>query len=234
MSRPIPETSIAAAIESERGTKRSVRDLLIASDIKMLVFVGRCMDFFGMGAVLGFLFGGSFVYGYALFEPLPYSRLFNPTATAQAGPQSPPPQAPPKEDKIKIHGIVTTDGTNVVRDAFQVGVVEIVSGEFTNGDGTFHLEVPRQSTYKLAFWKPNYENLRVLEVSLEEGGLLSKATWLPRNIALNVSSGEGPKKASFAEREKKGRTLNAFLDVDGVIGSPGIFREPSGTSSTDE
>ena len=233
MSTPIPDTARIGSIESEPSTKRPLRDFLISSDIKLLVFVGKCMDYFGMGAVFGFLFGGSLVYGYALFEPLPYAKRFNPTPQAHAAAPLTL-LAPPKEDKIKIQGVVTTDGTNVVKDAFQVGVVEVVSGEFTNGDGTYHLEVPRQSTYKVAFWKPNYENLRVLELSLQDGGTFSKAVWLPRNVAINASAGESIKHANISERDKKWRAQNAILNVEELNSMSGIFREPPGPLSTDE
>ena len=140
---------------------------------------------------------------------------------------------PPKQEKIKIRGVVTTDGTNAVKDAFQVGVVEVLSGEFTNGDGKFHLEVPRQETYKVAFWKPNYENLRVLELSLDETGTLSQAVWLPRDIALKGSPGSGPTNSRISTRGK-GWRVPEILKVEDINRAPGIFAESHDRVSVEE
>jgi len=233
MKRHASNTPRIAAFATEPVTRRPLKVFLLESDIKLLVFVGKCMDYFGMGAVAGFLVGASAVYGYALFKELPYAGLFVPPKPAPQQFAQSALLMPPKQEKIKIRGVVTTDGTNAVKDAFQVGVVEVLSGEFTNGDGKFHLEVPRQETYKVAFWKPNYENLRVLELSLDETGTLSQAVWLPRDIALKGSPGSGPTNSRISTRGK-GWRVPEILKVEDINRAPGIFAESHDRVSVEE
>jgi hypothetical protein len=231
-TRNIFKNTRLAVRRATGGERRSLPTFLKESDIKLLVFVGKCMDFFGTRAVLGFVIGGSMVWGYALFEQLPYAGRFakNPIAPAVAFAKAP---ELPKQEKVRIKGTVTTDGTNVVKAPFQVGVVEVVSGEFTQGNGSYYLELPKQSTYKVAFWKPNYEDLRVLELALEDDNTFTTAVWLPRQIVAKDAADNEPKDLRRAGREKRSRSQISFLNDD-LKNTLNIFQETAAAASSME
>jgi hypothetical protein len=230
-TRNILKKTRLAVRRATGGERRSLSTFLKESDIKLLAFVGKSMDFFGTRAVLGFLFGGSLVWGYALFEQLPYAGRFgkNPMGPAVASAKA---AELPKQEKIRIKGTVTTDGTTVVKAPFQVGVVELVSGEFTQGNGNFYLELPKQSTYKVAFWKTNYDDLRVLELALEDDNTFSTAVWLPREIVGKEAADTEPKDVRRASREKRSRSQISFLN-DGLDKTLNIFQETAAAASSE-
>ena len=228
-TRNILKNTRLAVKRAASRERRSLATFLKESDLKILVFVGKSMDFFGTRAVLAFLFGGFLVWGYALFEQLPYAGRFakNPMGPVVASAKT---TEPPKQEKIRIKGTVTTDGTTVVKAPFQVGVVEDVSGEFTQGNGNFYLELPRQSTYKVAFWKANYEDLRVLQLNLEDDNTLSTAVWLPRQIVANVALDTEPDDLPHANRAKPALSQIGFLNDD-LNKTLNIFKKTAAAAS---
>ncbi len=154
--------------------RQSLRTFLKGSEIKPLVFVGKCMDYFGMGAVVGFLFGATTMYGISLAGLSPYLKttlmsqaagsIVNITATDK--PQIP--SAPTEPKKIDVHGVVKTAGGKPFDESFQIGVIESVHGPFSKEDASFDLEVPYKNRYQLVVWTLNYGAFRMNALNLDQ------------------------------------------------------------------
>lgn len=139
--------NLAAAKTSHTGGPGSLAGLLIDSDLKAFVFLGRCVQHFGFGAVAGFLLGAACVYGYAFFKPLPYAVS---AATESKIQPSPTPPVPSKT--VQLHGWVRDAAGEPIKEAFTVGVLANQLGPVQNADGSFALEVPRSNSYDVAVW----------------------------------------------------------------------------------
>jgi len=77
------ENKDALAAANTATKRKSFSTFLIESDFKPLVFAGRCMQYFGVGTVIGVFVGAVFVYGYANFRPLPLIVLPKPPIEEQ-------------------------------------------------------------------------------------------------------------------------------------------------------
>jgi len=111
----------------------SLAQYLIETGIKPLVFVGKSMAYFGVAPVVGFLLGIAITYGYALFNPLPYTI-----------------QATKKQPKISLQGKVLTCENQPLK-LFEVGVLESLHGPFQ--EGIFNIDVPYKDKYDLVVWR---------------------------------------------------------------------------------
>jgi len=128
----------------QRGRK-SFTQFMLDSDLGPVVFVGKCVQFFGWGAVAGFFLGSACVYGYALFKPLPYVK-------AQVV-QVQIPITPPSPSPVLLHGFMTDGDNKPVVDSFFVAVVAKQHGPEQNVQGQYTMEVPPNTCYDLMFWK---------------------------------------------------------------------------------
>ena len=148
--RPLPaerNRNLGSARAGHTGTPGSLAGFLIDSDFKPLVFLGRCVQYFGFGTVAGFLVGVACVYGYAFFKPLPYAVSLETESKVQP---SPTPPVPSKT--VQLHGWVRNSAGEPIKEAFTVGVLANQLGPVQNADGSFTLEVPRSNSYDVAVW----------------------------------------------------------------------------------
>ena len=214
---------------SSKVPRKSISDFLKETDFKPLVLVGKAMDYFGKGAVLGFLLGASLVWGYALVEQLPYAGRFAKSLPVPEVAQAKIPESQ-KQEKITVKGKIT-DGKNGIKTPFQVGVVYLVSGQFAQGNGSFSLELPKQNTYTVAFWKPNYEDFRLLQLELESDNTFSPVTiW--DDIVTKQTTDREPKDMRRASRERKLRSQASVFSED-LNPTTNLFSELRQTSSAD-
>jgi hypothetical protein len=147
--RPAVEKNhnLGTAKPGHTGGSGSLAGFLIDTDLKAFVFLGRCVQHFGFGAVAGFLLGAACVYGYAFFKPLPYAVT---AATESKIQPSPTPPAPSKT--VQLHGWVRDAAGEPIKEAFTVGVLANQLGPVQNAGGSFALEVPRSNSYDVAVW----------------------------------------------------------------------------------
>ncbi len=147
-SKHRPEKIDALAAANTATKRKSFSTFLIESDFKPLVFAGRCMQYFGVGAVIGFLLGAVGVYGYAFFvKSLPLVSL-----ASEQRPTPTPTPLPPQPKTVQLHGIVRDALGRPLNAQFWVGVFAKQLGPLQNSDGSFILEVPQSSTYDVALW----------------------------------------------------------------------------------
>ena len=137
--------------------KKSFAGFLIDSGIMPLVFMGKCVDYFGLGAVVGLLLGAGIVYGVALFRPLPYAAVKGPN-----GQPSPTPTPPPVEAKrIRLHGFVRGQDDKPVAEPFVIAILASQHGPIRATDGSFSIQVPQSNQYDIAVWNAGYTTVRV-------------------------------------------------------------------------
>ncbi len=130
--------------------RKTLANLLIGSGYKPLAFLGRCVQYFGVGAVVAFLLGAAGVYGYALFRPLPYTkRLIE----------------PPTQPKRVLKGVVRGFDNEPMKNEFYIGVLASQHGPFENAAGSYSLEVPQSSQYQIAVWDRGYQTVKMAEYS---------------------------------------------------------------------
>lgn len=146
------ESSSVQSLENKK--RKPFAHFLIESEIKPFVFVGRCMQYFGMGAVVGFILGAAALYLYALFYPLPgIARV----VTTQVQPQSfvDPPQ------RIRLHGLVINESGKPTTELIKVGILASQHGPIR--DGSFTIDVAPSSSYDIALWNMGAERMEVYE-----------------------------------------------------------------------
>lgn len=143
-----PKPTAYSAEARKTAPRKSFVVFLIDSKIRPLEIVGRCIDYFGLAAVLGFFLGAAALYGYALFRPLPYA--------AKAAIERPPatPSPTPLVDRparVTLQGFVTTVDSKPVSD-FYVAVLE--NPVFGKRDGSFRIGATRNDLdqYMIAVW----------------------------------------------------------------------------------
>ena len=137
--------------DHQRVKRKPFSAFLIDTGFWPLAFAGRCMQQFGLGAVVGFVLGAACVYGYAVVKPLPYAK---PTAN-QSGQPTPPAQL----KTVQLRGLVRDSLGRPVKEPFTVGVLAKQLGPVQNSEGSFALEVPQSNSYDVALW--NSETVRV-------------------------------------------------------------------------
>jgi len=126
--------------------RRSLSKFLLDSDIKPVVFMGKCAQFFGWGAVAGFFLGMAFIYFYAVFyEPLPLAKVAAPPFVQP----TPPPAPQPKT--VQLRGLVRNSADEPAK-WFNVGVFANQQGPLNTSDGSFKLDVPQSSSYDVVYW----------------------------------------------------------------------------------
>ena len=151
----------SGAVQSlEKKKRKSFALFLIESEIKPFVFVGRCMQYFGIGAVVGFFVGAAALYLYALFYPLPGTTR----VVATTPEQSRPVVTRPTEDQptiIRLHGLVTNESGQPTKEAFVVGVLASQHGPWQNSNGSFTIDVAPRPSYDIALWNMGAERVKV-------------------------------------------------------------------------
>lgn len=135
----------SAKTETESEPKGSLAEFLKETGFGPVVFIGKCVQQFGWGAVAGFLLGATAVYGYAVVKPLPYAKSVSPAI-------APIVQQPPQTKIVQLHGRVRDGKGSPVNERFWVGVLAKQLGPVQNVDGTFTVEVPQSSSYDVALW----------------------------------------------------------------------------------
>ncbi|HMH42436.1 MAG TPA: hypothetical protein VK557_03055 [Pyrinomonadaceae bacterium] len=128
--------------------KKTFTQFMLDSDVKPVVFVGKCVQYFGWGAVAGFLLGSVSVYGYALIRPLPYAKaatqpIVQPAVTTAVAQSSP----------VRLHGYMTDANNRPFTERFWVAVVAKQHGPEFNAQGSYEMEAPQSDCYDVMFWK---------------------------------------------------------------------------------
>lgn len=146
--------------KSNRTNNRKSRSLikfLLDSEVKPVVFVGRCVQQFGWGAVIGFCLGAAGVYGYAFTaKSLPLVTLAKEqskdaaTATQTSAIQ-----------KRWLHGVVMS-GNRPVTEDIEIGVLATRNGPFPSGK--FSIQVPQSDRYLFTLWNQGVQRFRLVEV----------------------------------------------------------------------
>jgi len=121
-------------------SKKSFAEYLIESDLKLLVFIGKSMKYFGMNVVIGFIAGMVVIYTYALFKPLPYTA-----GVPERG-----------REVICLQGKVLTLEDSPL-DSFEIGVLESRHGPIVDKQGEFAIKVPHKEKYDILVWTPGYK-----------------------------------------------------------------------------
>lgn len=154
-TKPTNETE---AKPRTRKNRKPFATFLMESEIRPLVFVGRCMQYFGLGAVIGFLLGAVGVYGYAfVVKSLPLI-----TFTGEQPVASPTPTPGPVTNAMrKLHGRIKSNNKPISED-IEIGVLLKRQGPFQSG--TYSIEVPDADRYQLTFWNAGYRTFRLVEV----------------------------------------------------------------------
>lgn len=137
--------------------KKSLAGFLIGTDVKPLVLVGQCVNFFGLGTVVGFLMGAAIVYGVALFRPLPYAK---PASSPEFRAVLNTALSPAEAKKVRLHGFVT-DGDDRPVKSFFVAVLASQHGPFIRRNGEFSVEVPLSDKYDIALWSDDRQKMQV-------------------------------------------------------------------------
>lgn len=180
----------------------SLADFLIECDFKPLVFIGRCVRQFGLGAVAGFLLGAVSVYGYAVLRPLPFVRaLGDPVVNP----------APVQSRTVKLHGLVRDSEGRPVKEAFNVGVLAKQLGPVQNSDGSFEMEVPQSNSYDVALWNSDTVKVYVGFAAERDGSGYKLEQALPfLHPVANVSAQPSRAGAQLAQLQPGGqRNLSA-------------------------
>jgi len=139
---------------ARKTPSKSFSQFLKESDIKPLVFLGKCWQFFGPKCVIAFLVGILSIWLYCLAYPLPGYNLFYKNGIE------------PKE--IILYGNVKIKeeegGLEPFKNEFQVGVLSgRRHGPFNDteeADGSFSVEVPHLKKYNIVVWNENFTNFR--------------------------------------------------------------------------
>lgn len=140
---------------ARKTPSKSFSQLLIESDIKPLVFIGRCIRFFGIKYVIVFFLGALFIWVLALFYPLPGYTIFY----RQNG---------IKQNDILLHGNVKIKkeegGLEPFKNEFLLGVLlGSRRGPFNDiekADGSFSVEVPLLKKYNIVVWDEEFSNFK--------------------------------------------------------------------------
>lgn len=167
------------------------------------VFLGKCVEQFGWGAVAGCLLGAGLVYGYAVVvKPLPYAK----SVVVQVAPLPQPSQ--PKT--VQLHGRVRDGSGSPVNQRFWVGVLAKQLGPVQNSDGTFSLEVPQSNSYDVALWTSESINIYNGFAAEQDGSGYRLQQALPFLSMTNTASIESPK-----PRRGESRTQLARAQIGG-------------------
>ena len=138
---------------SRKNFLKSLLQILIESDIPYVPTIGKCIQLFGIYAIV-FLIGLFSLWVFVLFRPLPGYNLFYKKGIE------------PKE--IILYGNVKIKeeegGLEPFKNEFQVGVLSgRRQGPFNDteeADGSFSLEVHLLKKYNIVVWDEQFSNFR--------------------------------------------------------------------------
>jgi len=140
---------------ARRTPSKSFSQFLKESDIKPLVFFGKCLQFFGPKTVIVFFLGALLIWALALYFPLPlYNILSKQNGIVQ--------------NEILLHGNIKIKkeegGLEPFKNEFQIGVLSgSRRGPFNDteeADGSFSVEVPHLKKYNIVIWDEEFSNFR--------------------------------------------------------------------------
>ena len=133
-------------VEKPAGRK-SLSQYLISTEIWPLALIGKSIDQFGAGPVVGFVFGAAVVYAGARIAP----DRFRVAAAS----------APAEVKKVLIEGRLESDENKSLKDQdVFVGIFQSVSGPISVKDGSFTISAPLGDEYKLAVWTPDGKTIK--------------------------------------------------------------------------
>jgi hypothetical protein len=182
--------SRAAREKNNRTTNnrksRSLSKFLLDSDIKPVIFIGKCVQQFGWGAVIGFCLGAAGVYGYAFaVKSLPLVTFAKeqskdaPTAT----------QTPTVAQKRRLHGVIKSNDRPVEED-IEIGVLATRQGPFQSG--VFSIEVPESDRYQITLWNQGYQRFRLVELRPDVDGNVHDVIFPSGVLAFQASNKRNP------------------------------------------
>ena len=174
-----------SSVKTEPSKKGSTAQFLKDTGFGPLVILGKCIEQFGLRAVLGGLLGAMSVYGYDVVKGLPYGKA----VITQVVPISQPSQ--PKT--VQLHGKVRDGSGSPVNQRFWVGVLAKQLGPVQNSDGTFSLEVPQSSSYDVALWTSESINIYTGFPAEQDGSGYKLLQALPFLTPASTASLESPK-----------------------------------------
>ena len=153
-SSPTPRS--VETSDSNTVLGKSLALFLIGTGVGPLVLVGKSMQSFGLLPVIGFILGAGLVYGYAFVKPLPWV----PDRTVTIRPM-PTPSPEPDQVRIQLHGTVEDSDGQPMKEPFMVGVLLKQLGPLRNSDGSFAIDVPKNTSYDLALWNVGAQRVQV-------------------------------------------------------------------------
>lgn len=178
--------------------KKPLANFLLETDIKPLVFLGQCVQYFGLAAVAAFLLGAVSVYGYAcLIKPLPFAKTTEASAAI-------PVTQPAQSKMVKLHGVVRDSEGKPVKEAFSVGVLAKQLGPVQNSDGSFALEVPQRDSYDVALWNSDTVKVYVGFAAEADGNGYRLQQALPFLQAVSTVSAQDSRSAAHLAQVQPG------------------------------
>jgi hypothetical protein len=183
-------------------SKKSFAEYLIESDIKLLVFTGKSMHYFGMNVVIGFIAGMVVIYTYALFKPLPYTEGVREKEIVTR----------PEKEVIFLQGKVLTLEDKPL-NSYEIGVLESRHGPIVDNQGEFAIKVPHKEKYDILVWTPGYKVFKLYgdqNIVKNEGGRYSLNNDL-RAFPTNLGILEG------TVIDQDGRPVAGYVEIAGKI-----------------
>lgn len=169
---------------------------MIDTGIWPLVLIGRSMNQFGAGPVIGFVIGAAAVYGYARIAPEHF--------TVAAAP------APPADvKKVLIEGRLESGQNQSIKDQdVFVGIFQSVSGPISVKDGSFTMTAPLMDEYHLAVWTADGKTVKFFTQRVDEDhGRYSFASVFPFTTDFGVLQG--------TVKDSNGAPFNGWAEVAG-------------------
>jgi hypothetical protein len=166
--------------------RRSLSKFLLDSDIKPVVFIGKCVQQFGWGAVIAFCLGASGVYGYALaVKSLPLVT-FAKEPSKDATTVAPTPVA---SQKRWLHGVIKSNNLPVTED-IEIGVLATRQGPFQSG--VFSIQVPESERYQITLWNQGYQRFKLVELRPDMDGNVHDVNFPSGVMGLEASNKRNP------------------------------------------
>ena len=160
----------------DTGWPESFSRFLIDCGVPPIAFLGKCMQYFGLRTVAAFLLGAACLYGYAVFKHLPGTK------SAAVIPPDNVVTVPAK--KIWLHGTAIRSDTQ-----FEIGVLAAKGGPF-EPDGSYSIEVPESDRYLVIGWNPNYQKIKMQDMSPDASGTLPQLNF--SSSSSDIARREGP------------------------------------------
>jgi len=150
-------------------TKPTFTKFMLDSDIKPVIFLGKCVQYFGWGTVGGFLLGVAFLYGYAFVtKSLPLVTFAGEQAKESRGTVTVPTPSPVPMRSLR--GVVKINDKQLIED-IEIGVLSMRPlGPFQGGE--FSIQVPESTDdhYQITLWNMGYQRFKLVELIPDHDG----------------------------------------------------------------